>query len=154
MNSAFVGYEKFCSSYPNQPHSIVANHSTVAYMRGQPLDFWEGWEGMGNLFFPQTSDHIIFFPDIHVQCQSMSDMSLQDFFPHEISLQDIYFFSEVTALNLQWSTSKWYVIFGHWGTWLYYVFLPQININRLDICFNSRFLNTSWRKVLNLVFNP
>ena len=62
LNSAFVGYEKFCSSYPNQPHSIVANHSTVADIRGQPFDFWEGWGGMGNLFFPQTSDHIIFFP--------------------------------------------------------------------------------------------
>ena len=44
-------------------------------------------------------------------------------------------------------------LFGHWGTWLYYVFLHHININGLDICFNSRFLNTSWRKVLNLVFN-
>ena len=61
LNSAFVGYEKFCSSYPNQPLSIVANHSTVADIRGQPFDYWEGWEGMGNLFFPQTSDHIIFF---------------------------------------------------------------------------------------------
>ena len=28
-------------------------------------------------------------------------MSLKNFFPHEISLQDTYIFSEVTALNLQ-----------------------------------------------------
>lgn len=62
LNSAFVGYEKFCSSYPNQHHSIVANHFTVADIRGQPFHFWEGGGVWVIYFFPQTSDHIIFFP--------------------------------------------------------------------------------------------
>ena len=62
LNSAFVRYEKFCRSYPNQPHSIVANHSTVADIRGQPFDFWEGWGGTGNLFFPPNLWSYNFFP--------------------------------------------------------------------------------------------
>lgn len=156
MNSAFVGYEKFCSSYPNQRHSIVANHFTVADIRGQPFHFWEGGGGGGVwviYFFPQTSDHIIFFSLTYmykvIKCQ-ICPWKL--FFPMKSVCIYILF-----PKSPHWKANGWPPsdsLFGHWGTWLYYVFLHHTNINGLDICFNSRFLNTSWRKVLNLVFNP
>ena len=116
LNSAFVGYEKFCSSYPNQPHSIVANHSTVADIRGQPFDFWEGWGGMGNLFFPQTSDHIIFFSLTYmykvIKCQ-ICPWKL--FFPMKSVCIYILF-----PKSPHWKANGWPPsdsLFGHWGTW-------------------------------------